>query len=173
MRNSERRKCFEVLTVLRNVPDPDDDPDDEDEPPRLLIEPFETLPTPRELPDYYELIRCPVDCRAASACPRPHGRAPYASPVAPRRRVELMLTNAQTYNDEESQIFQEAGFLRFAFRGMSARARGSPCRGASRCTSRATSLSFNGRSGGRALVSGGGSGADERDPFEADTRRAR
>ena len=32
MRHSERRRCFEVLEVLRNEPDPDDDPDDEDEP---------------------------------------------------------------------------------------------------------------------------------------------
>jgi hypothetical protein len=35
------------------VADPDDDPDDEDEPPRMLIEAFEKLPTPRELPTYY------------------------------------------------------------------------------------------------------------------------
>ena len=115
MRNSERRKCFEVLTVLRNVPDPDDDPDDEDEPPRLLIEPFETLPTPRELPDYYELIRCPVDCRSLERVLRRHGERCYASPWFFAVAVELMLTNAQTYNDEDSQIYEEAGYLRRAF----------------------------------------------------------
>ena len=115
MRNSERRKCFEVLTKLREVPDPDDDPDDEEEPPRLLIEPFETLPTPRELPDYYELVRCPVDCRSVERMLRRSADRSYASPWFFACAVELMLTNAQTYNDEDSQIYEEAGMLRRAF----------------------------------------------------------
>ena len=115
MRNSERRKCFEVLTKLRAVPDPDDDPDDEEEPPRLLIEPFETLPTPRELPDYYELVRCPVDCRSVERMLRRSADRSYASPWFFACAVELMLTNAQTYNDEDSQIYEEAGMLRRAF----------------------------------------------------------
>ena len=115
MRNSERRKCFEVLTTLRNEPDPDDDPDDEDEPPRLLIEPFEQLPGPRELPEYYELIRCPVDCRSIERALRRTPARSYASPWFFACAVELMLTNAQTYNDFDSQIYDEAGMLRRAF----------------------------------------------------------
>lgn len=115
MRNSERRKCFEVLTALRNEPDPDDDPDDEDEPPRLLIEPFEQLPGPRELPDYYELIRCPVDCRSIERALRRSPERSYASPWFFACAVELMLTNAQTYNESDSQIYDEAGMLRRAF----------------------------------------------------------
>jgi len=115
MRNSERRKCFEILTILRNVADPDDDPDDEEEPPRLLIEVFEKLPTPRELPEYYEIIRCPVDCRSIERMLRRPTDRSYASPWLFACAVELMLTNAQVYNDEGSQIYEEAGILRHAF----------------------------------------------------------
>lgn len=115
MKNSERRKCFEILQILRSVPDPDDDPDDEDEPPRLLIEPFDTLPTPRELPDYYEIIRCPMDCRCIERVLKRPAERSFASPWMFAVAVELMLTNAQIYNDEDSQIHEEAGIIRRAF----------------------------------------------------------
>ena len=115
MKNSERRKCFEVLQILRSVPDPDDDPDDEDEPPRLLIEIFETLPTPRELPDYFEIIRCPMDCRGIERVLRRPAERSFASPWLFAVAIELMLTNAQVYNDEDSQIYEEAGMIRRAF----------------------------------------------------------
>ena len=115
MRNSERRKCLEVLTALREVVDPDDDPDDEEEPPRALIEPFEKLPTARELPDYYELIRCPVDTAAIERVLRRSGDRSYASPWFFACAVELMLSNAQVYNDEDSQLHEEAIVLRRAF----------------------------------------------------------
>ena len=115
MRNSERRKCMEVLTILKNEVDPDDDPDDEEEPPRLLIEPFEKLPSPRELPDYYELIRCPVDVRGIERILRRPADRSYASPWFFACAVELMLTNAQVYNDEDSQLHEEAIMLRRAF----------------------------------------------------------
>jgi protein polybromo-1 len=104
-----------VLTILREVTDPDDDPEDEDEPPRLLIEPFEKVPTPRELPDYYEVIRCPVDTRGVERMLRRTADRSYASPWFFACAVELMLTNAQVYNDEDSQLHEEAVMLRRAF----------------------------------------------------------
>ena len=79
MRNSERRKCFEVLTVLRNVPDPDDDPDDEDEP-----RGFSSSRSRRyRRPGASGLLRAhpvPVDCRSLERVLRRHGERCYASP---------------------------------------------------------------------------------------------
>ena len=168
MRHSERRRCFEVLEVLRNEPDPDDDPDDEDEPPRLLIEPFEKLPGPRELPDYYELIRCPVDCRSIERALRRAPERSYASPWFFACAVELMLTNAQTYNDEDSQIFQEAGFLRRAFhKAMSARFPGQPLPRSVAVYESCDEPDWARPPGWAAPVSDADI-ADERDPFEAD-----
>ena len=164
----EKPGCFEVLEVLRNEPDPDDDPDDEDEPPRLLIEPFEKLPGPRELPDYYELIRCPVDCRSIERALRRAPERSYASPWFFACAVELMLTNAQTYNDEESQIFQEAGFLRRAFhKAMSARFPGQPLPRSVAVYESCDEPDWARPPGWAAPVSDADV-ADERDPFEAD-----
>ena len=168
MRHSERRKCFEVLEALRCEPDPDDDPDDEDEPPRLLIEPFEKLPGPRELPDYYELIRCPVDCRSIERALRRAPERSYASPWFFACAVELMLTNAQTYNDEDSQIFQEAGFLRRAFhKAMSTRFPGQPLPQSVAVYESCDEPDWVRPPGWAAPVSDADV-ADERDPFEAD-----
>jgi len=168
MRHSERRKCFEVLEAIRNEPDPDDDPDDEDEPPRLLIEPFEKLPGPRELPDYYELIRCPVDCRSVERALRRAPERSYASPWFFAVAVELMLTNAQTYNDEDSQIFEEAGILRRAFhKAMSARFPGQPLPKSVAVYESCDEPDWV-RPPGWAPPITDADVADERDPFEAD-----
>ena len=168
MRHSERRKCFEVLQALRDEPDPDDDPDDEDEPPRLLIEPFEKLPGPRELPDYYELIRCPVDCRSIERALRRAPERSYASPWFFACAVELMLTNAQTYNDEDSQIFEEAGLLRRAFhKAMAARFPGQPLPPSVAVYESCDEPDWARPPGWAAPVSDADV-ADERDPFEAD-----
>ena len=139
MRNSERRKCFEVLTKLREVPDPDDDPDDEEEPPRLLIEPFETLPTPRELPDYYELVRCPVD-QKRRAHAAPFCGSVHASPWFFARGGASMSPTRDRTTTRTRRFTRKPGMLRRAFhQEMVRQLQASPCPGRSASTRAATS----------------------------------
>jgi protein polybromo-1 len=58
---------------------------------------------------HYELISCPVDCRSVERMLRRPADRSYASPWFFACALELMLTNAQVYNDEDSQLHEEAG----------------------------------------------------------------
>ncbi|TSN86087.1 putative global transcription activator SNF2L2 [Bagarius yarrelli] len=80
---------------------------------RQLSEVFVQLPSRKELPEYYELIRKPVDFKKIKERVRNHK---YRSLGDLEKDVMLLCHNAQTYNLEGSQIFEDSIVLQSVFR---------------------------------------------------------
>ncbi|XP_068177822.1 transcription activator BRG1 isoform X9 [Antennarius striatus] len=79
---------------------------------RQLSEVFIQLPSRKELPEYYELIRKPVDFRKIKERIRCHR---YRSLGDLERDVMLLFQNAQTYNLEGSLIYEDSIVLQSVF----------------------------------------------------------
>ncbi|VDD82876.1 unnamed protein product [Mesocestoides corti] len=75
---------------------------------RVLSEPFMKLPTRKELPDYYEVIKRPVDFHRIKARVR-DGK--YRSLDDLEADILLLCKNAQTYNMDGSLIFEDSVVL--------------------------------------------------------------
>ncbi|EPY81654.1 hypothetical protein CB1_000723006 [Camelus ferus] len=75
---------------------------------RQLSEVFIQLPSRKELPEYYELIRKPVDFKKIKERIRNHK---YRSLGDLEKDVMLLCHNAQTFNLEGSQLREDAGSL--------------------------------------------------------------
>uniref|UniRef100_A0A0X3P6Q3 Putative global transcription activator SNF2L2 n=1 Tax=Schistocephalus solidus TaxID=70667 RepID=A0A0X3P6Q3_SCHSO len=75
---------------------------------RVLSEPFMKLPTRKELPDYYEVIKKPVDFNRIRQRVR-DGK--YRSIDDLEADVILLCKNAQTYNMDGSLIFEDSVVL--------------------------------------------------------------
>merc|ERR1719510_1552541 len=83
-----------------------------DEDGRVLSEPFMKLPTRKELPDYYEVIRRPVDiCKIQVKI----DDGKYDDLDALQRDYMVLCTNAQNYNQEGSLIYQDSIVLQSVF----------------------------------------------------------
>ncbi|KAL1244753.1 putative global transcription activator SNF2L2 [Trichinella spiralis] len=76
---------------------------------RQLSEHFMQLPSRRELPDYYELIAIPVDFKKIRK-KLTDGR--YKNLEELDKDVQLLCDNAQTYNLEGSEIYEDSVALR-------------------------------------------------------------
>lgn len=72
---------------------------------QLRILHFERLPDKAELPDYYEAIRNPI---ALDTIKKKHKRKKYQSVDQALRDLELMFENAMHYNEEGSEVYQDA-----------------------------------------------------------------
>uniref|UniRef100_A0A8C2ATH1 SWI/SNF related, matrix associated, actin dependent regulator of chromatin, subfamily a, member 2 n=1 Tax=Cyprinus carpio TaxID=7962 RepID=A0A8C2ATH1_CYPCA len=72
---------------------------------RQLSEVFVQLPSRKELPEYYELIRKPVDFKKIKERVRNHK---YRSVSDLEKDVMLLCHNAQTYNLEGSQVMSQS-----------------------------------------------------------------
>lgn len=72
---------------------------------QLRILHFERLPDKAELPDYYDAIRNPI---ALDAIKKKHKRKKYQSVDQALRDLELMFENAMHYNEEGSEVYQDA-----------------------------------------------------------------
>ncbi|KAL5021635.1 hypothetical protein ScPMuIL_000790 [Solemya velum] len=79
---------------------------------RVLSSAFVSLPPRKELPEYYEIIRKPVDFRKIKARIRDHK---YRSIDDLESDVMLLCENAQTYNIEGSVIFEDSIVLQSVF----------------------------------------------------------
>ncbi|KAL7054116.1 hypothetical protein AAHC03_026521 [Spirometra sp. Aus1] len=75
---------------------------------RVLSEPFMKLPTRKELPDYYEVIKKPVDFNRIKQRVR-DGK--YHSIDDLEADIMLLCKNAQTYNMDGSLIFEDSVVL--------------------------------------------------------------
>ncbi|XP_022702006.1 protein polybromo-1-like isoform X2 [Varroa jacobsoni] len=75
---------------------------------RTLIDPFLKKPDPEQYPDYYDVIQTPIDMQVVHERIR-HLR--YATPEACVADLRLMFENCRTYNEENSQIYQDANTL--------------------------------------------------------------
>ncbi|XP_051525599.1 probable global transcription activator SNF2L2 isoform X2 [Myxocyprinus asiaticus] len=80
---------------------------------RQLSEVFVQLPSRKELPEYYELIRKPVDFKKIKDRVRSHK---YRSVSDLEKDVMLLCHNAQTYNLEGSQIYEDSIVLQSVFK---------------------------------------------------------
>jgi len=79
---------------------------------RVLSEPFLLLPSKKELPDYYEVIRKPVDFNKIQQRIRNHY---YRSLDDLEQDVMLLCKNAQNYNVEGSLIYEDSIVLQSVF----------------------------------------------------------
>ncbi|XP_018614751.1 putative global transcription activator SNF2L2 isoform X1 [Scleropages formosus] len=80
---------------------------------RQLSEVFIQLPSRKELPEYYELIRKPVDFKKIKERVRNHK---YRSVGDLEKDVMLLCHNAQTFNLEGSQIYEDSIVLQSVFK---------------------------------------------------------
>ncbi|XP_076856974.1 putative global transcription activator SNF2L2 isoform X2 [Brachyhypopomus gauderio] len=80
---------------------------------RQLSGVFVQLPSRKELPEYYELIRKPVDFKKIKERVRNHK---YRSLGDLEKDVMLLCHNAQTYNLEGSQIYEDSIVLQSVFK---------------------------------------------------------
>uniref|UniRef100_A0A3Q1C7H9 SWI/SNF related, matrix associated, actin dependent regulator of chromatin, subfamily a, member 2 n=1 Tax=Amphiprion ocellaris TaxID=80972 RepID=A0A3Q1C7H9_AMPOC len=80
---------------------------------RQLSEVFVQLPSRKELPEYYELIRKPVDFKKIKERVRNHK---YRNVGDLERDVMLLCQNAQTFNLEGSQIYEDSIVLQSVFK---------------------------------------------------------
>ncbi|KAK4156835.1 hypothetical protein C8A00DRAFT_40741 [Chaetomidium leptoderma] len=72
---------------------------------QLRILSFERLPDKAELPDYHTAIRNPI---ALDTIKRKHKRKKYQSVDQALQDLELMFDNAKQFNEEGSQVYQDA-----------------------------------------------------------------
>ena len=86
-----------VKAVINHV-----DADDND---RSLSYPFMELPSDKDYPDYYEVIKTPIDLKTIRQRVKSRSYEAVSDLMAD---LELIFTNAQTYNQEGSIIFQDA-----------------------------------------------------------------
>merc|ERR1712117_130261 len=79
---------------------------------RVLSEPFYKLPSRKELPDYYEIIRRPVDI---SKIQQRIDDDKYEDMDALEKDFMLMCKNTQQYNEDGSLIFEDSIVLQSVF----------------------------------------------------------
>uniref|UniRef100_A0A1A8PCW2 SWI/SNF related, matrix associated, actin dependent regulator of chromatin, subfamily a, member 2 n=1 Tax=Nothobranchius rachovii TaxID=451742 RepID=A0A1A8PCW2_9TELE len=79
---------------------------------RQISKGFVQLPSKKEVPEYYELIRKPVDFRRIRERVRNHK---YRSVGDLEKDVYLLCHNAQTYNLEGSQIYEDSIVIKSVF----------------------------------------------------------
>lgn len=90
---------------------------------RVLSEPFLQLPTRRELPDYYEIIKKPIDLKRIQQRIK-DGK--YFSLDQLGQDIDLMCRNTQEYNIEGSLIFEDSIVLQSVFKSARARLENDP-----------------------------------------------
>ncbi|XP_035996315.1 probable global transcription activator SNF2L2 isoform X1 [Fundulus heteroclitus] len=79
---------------------------------RQISKGFVQLPSKKEVPEYYELIRKPVDFRRIRERVRNHK---YRSVGDLEKDIFLLCHNAQTYNLEGSQIYEDSIVIKSVF----------------------------------------------------------
>merc|ERR1712228_327747 len=84
----------------------------EDSDGRILSEPFYKLPSRKELPDYYEVIRKPVDIAKIQ---QRIDDEKYEDMDALERDFMILCKNTQHYNEDGSLIFEDSIVLQSVF----------------------------------------------------------
>uniref|UniRef100_A0A3B1JKN3 Protein polybromo-1 n=1 Tax=Astyanax mexicanus TaxID=7994 RepID=A0A3B1JKN3_ASTMX len=79
---------------------------------RLVSELFQKLPSKLQYPDYYAVIKDPIDLRTiAQRIQLGH----YKSISAMSKDIDLLTKNAKTYNEPGSQVFKDANTIKKVF----------------------------------------------------------
>merc|ERR1712173_89731 len=97
------RKMKKLLEVVMQYEDTDG---------RILSEPFYKLPSRKELPDYYEVIRKPVDIAKIQ---QRIDDEKYEDMDALERDFMILCKNTQHYNEDGSLIFEDSIVLQSVF----------------------------------------------------------
>ncbi|XP_043204672.1 transcription activator BRG1-like isoform X1 [Amphibalanus amphitrite] len=92
-----RKAMRKLIQALIDCSDPNDG--------RALIDPFYKLPSRKELPDYYEVIRKPMDVRRIV---HKIDESKYGDLDDLAGDIMLMCKNAQQYNEESSLIYEDS-----------------------------------------------------------------
>ncbi|KAM7402216.1 hypothetical protein PAMP_017478 [Pampus punctatissimus] len=79
---------------------------------RLVSELFQKLPSKVHYPDYYAVIKEPIDLRAIAQRIQ---IGYYKSVNAMAKDIDLMAKNAKTYNEPGSQVFKDANTIKKVF----------------------------------------------------------
>ncbi|KAG2219089.1 hypothetical protein INT45_005820, partial [Circinella minor] len=90
--------CQQLYKLVEEYPDPD-------EPEYILSTLFLQLPSKRQYPDYYEVIKNPI---ALSNIKTKIDQKEYKSVSELKADIDLMVSNAKRYNIKESQVYQDA-----------------------------------------------------------------
>ncbi|XP_010775835.1 protein polybromo-1 isoform X3 [Notothenia coriiceps] len=79
---------------------------------RLVSELFQKLPSKMQYPDYYAIIKEPIDLKiVAQKIQLNH----YRSVSAMAKDIDLLVKNAKTYNEPGSQVFKDANTIKKMF----------------------------------------------------------
>ncbi|KAF2224516.1 hypothetical protein BDZ85DRAFT_103338 [Elsinoe ampelina] len=92
-----------IQTVLKGLRKPKNDQG------TALISHFERLPDKTAMPEYFQEVRNPI---AYDGLKRKYKRKKYSSLEQFLKDVDLMCDNAQQYNEDDSQIYKDAGALK-------------------------------------------------------------
>uniref|UniRef100_A0A8C4QAN4 Polybromo 1 n=1 Tax=Eptatretus burgeri TaxID=7764 RepID=A0A8C4QAN4_EPTBU len=79
---------------------------------RLISELFHRLPSRQQYPDYYEVIKEPIDLKMIA---HRIEAGSYCTIAEMARDVDLLVKNARTYNEPGSQVFKDAHVIRKMF----------------------------------------------------------
>merc|ERR1711983_608098 len=104
-----KKKMKKLVDVVMSYEDADG---------RVLSEPFYKLPNRKELPDYYEVIRKPVDIAKIQ---KRIDEDNYEDMNALEKDFMLMCKNTQQYNEDGSLIFEDSIVLQSVFTNARAR----------------------------------------------------
>ena len=91
-------ELFGAVMTTRDSSDPD----------RMLNTVFQLLPSRKRYPEYYELIKEPMDLKM---CAEKIQKNKYKDICELEKDLQLLFTNAQTFNESGSQIYKDADIL--------------------------------------------------------------
>ncbi|KAI9681780.1 MAG: hypothetical protein M1829_000525 [Trizodia sp. TS-e1964] len=94
--------------VYKSLLELEADFDDDEEGKRPIIDPFVKLPPKSHYPDYYMVIQNPI---SMDIIKRKINREEYASLKEFRDDIRTLCTNARTYNEDGSMLFQDANLI--------------------------------------------------------------
>ncbi|KAG9242332.1 SNF2 family N-terminal domain-containing protein [Calycina marina] len=104
-------RIYNHLMDLEEPGDSASDDDGEEPGPRLIIGPFVALPPKKDYPDYYSLIAQPISMKQIE---KKIKKGELASLNDLRTHITLLTTNAKTYNEDGSMIFNDAVIIQNA-----------------------------------------------------------
>jgi ATP-dependent helicase STH1/SNF2 len=101
---SSLRNVYEALMTLESASG-DESGSEADEGPRLIVGPFVNLPSKKEYPDYFVLIKDPISMKIIE---KKIKKEEYSGLNDLKKDIQLLCRNAKTYNEDGSVIYVDA-----------------------------------------------------------------
>lgn len=108
------KSVYDVLMNLESPPESEDEDskDEDEEAPRLIIGPFVALPSKKDFPDYFTIIKDPISMKMIE---RKIKKEEYSGLNDLKRDIQRLCTNAKTYNEDGSMIYVDAVAIEVCF----------------------------------------------------------